>query len=98
MEANNMAAVREALELAENELWALGAFDVSKRMAAALAVPPRNCDRPECKDIRSAMQVYRRECCIDLGPCYERREGAMHEAEWLLAPATEQKGETDGSK
>ena len=64
------------------------------RFLDALAAPPRNCDRPECKDIQSAMNVYRRECCED-GPLYARKEGAMHEAEWLLAPATEKEG---GSK
>lgn len=40
MGANNVAAMREALEFAEDELWALGAFDSSKRVAAALAGPP----------------------------------------------------------
>ena len=37
-------AMREALEFAENELWAHGLFDASKRIASALASPPRNCD------------------------------------------------------
>ena len=38
------AKLREALEFAEDELWAHGLFDASKRIASALAAPPRNCD------------------------------------------------------
>lgn len=46
MEANNMKAMREALELAKDELWANVnvASDLSKRVADALSDPPRNCD------------------------------------------------------
>ena len=40
----NVAAMREALESAENELWSRGAFDESKKCAAALSAPARNCD------------------------------------------------------
>ena len=40
----NGAKLREALEFAEDELWAHGLFDASKRIASALAAPPRNCD------------------------------------------------------
>lgn len=42
--AGDAAAMRKALEFAEDELWALGAFDSSKRVAAALSEPARNCD------------------------------------------------------
>jgi len=94
MKANNMAALREALENSNGlleELAAIGEWGESAREQiaennAALAEPARNCDRPECRDIRAAMTVYRRECCGD-GPLYPRKEGAMSEAEWLLAPA-----------
>ena len=41
MEASNIKAMREALEFAEDELWAHGLFDASKRIASALAAPPR---------------------------------------------------------
>ena len=44
MKANNTQAMREALEFAEDELWAHGLFDASKRIASALAKPPRQCD------------------------------------------------------
>lgn len=40
----NSAKLREALEFAEDELWAHGLFDASKRIASALAASPRNCD------------------------------------------------------
>ena len=40
MEANNNKAMREALEFAEDELWAHGLFDASKRIASALSAPP----------------------------------------------------------
>ena len=53
---------------------------------AALAVPPRNCDRPECSTTKSAQDVWRKE---DVG------KTAYYE--WLLATYTEG-GTTDGKK
>ena len=47
---------------------------------AALAVPPRNCDRPECATTKSAQDVWRKE-----------DGGKTAYYEWLLAAST--KGE-----
>ena len=44
MEASNVKAMREALEIAEYLLCAKGLFKESKQMTAALSAPPRNCD------------------------------------------------------
>ena len=42
MEASNIKAMREALEIAEYLLCAKGLFNESKQMTAALSAPPRN--------------------------------------------------------
>lgn len=47
---------------------------------AALAAPPRNCDRPECATTRAAQEVWRKE-----------NGGKTAYYEWLLATST--KGE-----
>lgn len=52
---------------------------------AALAAPPRNCDRPECATTKAAQDVWRKE-----------DGGKTAYYEWLLATYT--KGGTDGSK
>ena len=48
---------------------------------AALAAPPRNCDRPECATTKAAQDVWRRE-----------DGGKTAYYEWLLATATEKEG------
>lgn len=48
---------------------------------AALAAPPRNCDRPECATTKAAADVWRKE---------DGGKTAYHE--WLLAPSTEKEG------
>ena len=48
---------------------------------AALAAPPRNCDRPECATTKEAQEVWRQE-----------DGGKTSYYEWLLATST--KGET----
>ena len=53
---------------------------------AALAVPPRNCDRPECATSKAAQDVWSRE-----------DGGKTAYYEWLLATYTEG-GTTDGKK
>ena len=50
---------------------------------AALAVPPRNCDRPECATTKSAQDVWRKE-----------DGGKTAYYEWLLAAST--KGAKEG--
>ena len=53
---------------------------------AALAEPPRNCDRPECATTKAAQDVWRKE-----------DGGKTAYYEWLLATYTEG-GTTDGKK
>ena len=53
---------------------------------AALAAPPRNCDRPECATTKAAQDVWRRE-----------DGGKTAYYEWLLAESTKG-GTTDGKK
>ena len=80
MEASNIKAMREALEIAEYLLCTKGLFNESKQMAAALSAPPRNCDRPECATTKAAQEVWRKE-----------DGGKTAYYEWLLATST--KGE-----
>ena len=53
---------------------------------AALAEPPRNCDRPECATTKAAQDVWRKE-----------DGGKTAYYEWLLAASTKG-GTTDGKK
>ena len=50
MEASNVKAMREALEIAEYLLCAKGLFNESKQMTAAISAPPRNCDVGTAKE------------------------------------------------
>ena len=77
MEASNIKAMREALEIAEYVLCAKGLFNESKQMTAALSAPPRNCDRPECATTKAAQEVWRKE-----------DGGKTAYYEWLLATST----------
>lgn len=52
---------------------------------AISATPRRNCDRPECANTKDAQEVWRRE-----------DGGKTAYYEWLLATATEQKGQENG--
>lgn len=68
---------------------------------AALAAPPRNCDR--FADLNSAQRYYiEHGCPKGLGMLVD---GEIRKApwksqfeKWLFAPAEEQKGENDGRK
>ena len=57
----------------ENELCDLRESHVN----AALAAPPRNCDRPECATTKEAQDVWRKE-----------DGGKTAYYEWLLATST----------
>ena len=52
-----------------------------RKAKAALAAPPRNCDRPECATTKAAQEVWRRE-----------DGGKTAYYEWLLATTTEKEG------
>ena len=77
MEASNVKAMRDALEIAEYLLCTKGLFNESKQMTAALSAPPRNCDRPECATTKAAQEVWRKE-----------DGGKTAYYEWLLATST----------
>lgn len=96
MEANNMAAMREALELFAH-MNDDGFYDKSpvvrsivNKSRAALAAPPRNCDRfgGDYKMLHTAWFDWTGS------PSGQNPDGTVKLtfAEWLLAPATEQKG------
>ena len=101
MEANNMAAMRKTLEfikLASDDYETYGntkagALDVIyEKACAALASPPRNCDRFD-----GDIDKLREACARERGLNPEEDFPDVF-PDWLLAPSTEQKGEGDGSK
>ena len=94
-QVGNASKMREALNRADAALslisrsaWFIDAnFAVTKKLmdagnaiAAALAAPPRNCDRAECATTKSAQELWRKE-----------DGGKTAYYEWLLATST--KGE-----
>lgn len=91
----NAAKMREALKRADAALnlisksaWFIDAnfaetielMEAGKAIQAALAAPPRNCDRPECATTKEAQAVWRKE-----------DGGYTAYYEWLLSTST--KGE-----
>ena len=103
MEANNKAT-REALEFADRELrmateddrygddlvYLVGCMrSVAEVCRAALAAPPRNCDR--FATVKDAAIAFARERQDAPQPCPDFTFSA-----WLLAPAPEQKGANNG--
>lgn len=108
MEANNMAAMREALELFAH-MNDDGFYDKSpvvrsivNKARAALAKPPRNCDAYQNKK-DAEVAFLSEECSHPCGNCTVSDEygcALVHECgvEWLFAPAKGKEGETDGSK
>lgn len=105
MEANNMAELREALEYASRVLakWRQDApfsawneyGEAIDRCRASLAAPARNCD---VMSLAVARRVwYAKEIIPRLNGDLPLGEEIPFE-EWLFNPATEQEGETDGSK
>lgn len=110
MEANNNA-VREAYEFAEEFLRDYGTdWELHNKLCdmlkSALAKPQRNCDR--FADELDAQLAFLNEVwliSVDRETMLERDqyenwtdEMRSRYGRWLLAPETEQKGETDGSK
>ena len=101
MEANNMAAMREALikvkEWMEHRIATRG-FEFSATFPTmledvvlpALSAPARNCDTPY--NDRVEMYGAFKDWCKAKGHTMEPML-AYDAFEWLLAPATEQKGE-----
>ena len=103
---SNTAAMREALELFAH-MNDDGFYDKSpvvrsivNKARAALAAPPRNCDLPEVAEgqpidlAEQAWRVYKRFHKDSYLDAY----GLLRCIGWLLAPATKQKGENNGSK
>ena len=63
-----------------------GVAIMMREIEAALAEPPRNCDRPECATSKAAQDMWRKEA-----------GGKTAYYEWLLALTTEKEGGKDGS-
>ena len=64
--AGNMAAMREALVMVKRLfdgrlMWQPDIRKAHEAVDAALAKPPRNCDRPECATTNAAQDVWRKE-------------------------------------
>ena len=87
----NAAKLSEACEALMSEIggyltdgleviWCSVSGKTINKARAALAAPPRNCDRPECATTKAAQDVWRKE-----------DGGKTAYYEWLLAAAT--KGE-----
>ena len=90
----NAAAMREALSDACYAMFNFlktqngGYEEMAKALdkaKAALAVPPRNCDRPECATTKAAQDVWRRE-----------DGGKTAYYEWLLQQYKEGESEVEG--
>lgn len=105
MEANNMKAMREALEnivgYAETArfhtedvhiLSFLGEIEGWAR--SALAAPPRNCDRFKTKEEAEIEFMMSDELPRNNGDT-EMRAWMCRFIDWLLAPAAQLKGEND---
>ena len=93
-ESGNAAAMREALEFAEEELWAHGVFDSSKRVAAALSAPPRNCDRFQtASEVSAYWNSNVRTVPLPHDAYGMRIDGETYPTflDWLMAPAKEGK-------
>jgi len=90
-ESGDTAKMREALSAALDMIFDLqvcnrspianSVYAVRRKIKAALAEPPRNCDRPECATTKAAQDVWRKE-----------DGGKTAYYEWLLATTTEKKG------
>ena len=68
----NAAKMREAFEALTSEIggyltdgleviWCSISGNTINKARAALAAPPRNCDRPECATTKAAQDVWRKE-------------------------------------
>ena len=84
-QVGNAAKLREACEALMSEIggyltdgleviWCSISGKTIKKACAALAAPPRNCDRPECATTKAAQDVWRKE-----------DGGKTAYYEWLLA-------------
>ena len=78
----NAAAMREALLIVKRLfdgrlMWQPDIRKAHEAVNAALAAPPRNCDRPECATTKAAQDRWRKE-----------DGGKMAYYEWLLATST----------
>ena len=73
-----------------------------KKIRAALAKPPRNCDRfMNADEALEALEKHWNSSgngCIRCPVAGSSTEEVECKTAWLFAPSTERKGETDGSK
>ena len=102
----NAAKLRKACEALVSEIggysadgleviWCGVSGETIKKVRAALAAPPRNCDTPY--NDRVEMYGAFKDWCNAKGHTMEPKL-AYDAFEWLLAPATEQEGGNDGNE
>ena len=97
-ECGNYAAMREALKATLDLFWDIHnanrspqsnqAYAVIRKIKAALAAPPRNCDR--FKDASDAWDAY--DAFVDSYRAQSKTE-PLNEFGWLYAKATEKEGD-----
>lgn len=73
-----LAIRADILKRRSENCWYATDSDILEKIDAALAAPPRNCDRFECATTKAAADVWRKE---------DGGKTAYHD--WLFAPATE---------
>lgn len=104
MEANNVKAMREALEDSQSllESFSRGEYGAQVREQmrdnrAALSAPPRNCNRFEtAEDAKREFNYLWNFVWKRGGGCVDEREYWSEYEKWLFAPI--QKGGNDGNK
>ena len=90
MEASNIKAMREALEIAEYLLCAKGLFNESKQMTAALSAPPRNCDVGTAEEQEERFTKFcSRQDCKRTCPLYDDYDSYRCEFAWGQMPYEE---------
>ena len=97
-ECGNAAKLREAalairadiLKRRSENCWYATDSDILEKIDAALAAPPRNCDRPECATLELATKTWIQEV---FGPLCNNSKATMADIRtfdvWIYAPASE---------
>ena len=104
MEANNIAALREAAETALTTIRGIisgtiartnnAVFDCRDKLKSALSAPPRNCDLYD--DVEDSWRDYKQFRSQKGEDIYFDMVHFWPFAKWLLSPAEELKGEGNG--
>jgi len=106
-ECGDAAKLREAalairadiLKRRSENCWYATDSDILEKIDAALAAPPRNCDRPECATLEMATKTWIQE---EFGPYCNNSKVTMDDIRtfdvWIYAPVTEKEGGNDGNE